>query len=99
MEWTWDPDKDRLNRSKHGISFDTAVKVFDDPFAFSEQDRHVGGEERWQTIGMIGGIAVVLVAHTFSVDEDGIEAGRIISARRATNRERTRYEQERRRYF
>ena len=30
MRWTWDPEKDRINRRKHGISFQAAILVFDD---------------------------------------------------------------------
>jgi len=64
--------------------------VFDDPNQLSIQDRYEGGEERWQTIGLVNGIAVLIVAHTFS-DDDGEEIIRIISARKATPRERRRY--------
>jgi len=50
----------------------------------------VEGEERWQTLGAIGGEVVVLVAHTH-VEEDGEEVIRIISARKATPLERKAY--------
>jgi uncharacterized DUF497 family protein len=91
----WDPEKNRSNERKHGIGFETAMRAFADPFAFSRLDRIEGGEERWQTIGLIDVVAVVLVAHTFHEDDHGEETIRIISARRATKRERQRYEQER----
>ncbi len=91
MQFEWDDAKDRLNRRKHGIGFETAARVFLDPLALSNQDRHVDGEERWQTIGMIDGRYVVVVAHT-NRDRDGIEIIRIISARAAEPRERRRYE-------
>jgi uncharacterized DUF497 family protein len=89
-EFTWDERKNRANRKKHRISFETASLVFDDPFHISVQDREVDGEERWQTIGMVNGVHVLLVAHT--VDE---EAGliRVLSARKATRRERSIYAQ------
>jgi uncharacterized protein len=89
-EFTWDERKNRANRKKHRISFETAALVFDDPFHISVQDREVDGEARWQTIGMVNGVHVLLVAHT--VDE---EAGliRILSARKATRRERSIYAQ------
>jgi uncharacterized DUF497 family protein len=92
LRYEWDPHKDRINRIKHGVSFDTACLVFDDPAHISIQDRHEQGEERWQTLGSIGGVVVLLVAHTYreSADEEVI---RIISARKATRRERQRYEQ------
>ena len=50
----------------------------------------VEGEERWQTLGSVGGVVVLLVAHTFR-DEEGEEVIRIISARKATARERRIY--------
>ena len=91
MRFEWDPIKDRLNSAKHKIGFDTARLVFDDPQALSLQDRTVEGEDRWQTLGMIGGVVVVLVAHTYR-DKDGEEVVRIISARKATPLERRWYE-------
>jgi uncharacterized DUF497 family protein len=36
MEFDWDPSKEASNRAKHGIRFDEAVTVFDDPFAIIE---------------------------------------------------------------
>lgn len=98
MRWLWDLNKDRVNRRKHGIGFETALRVFSDPFAMSEQDRVEDGEERWRTIGLIEGMTVVLVAHTFREEPDGAVMIRIISARRATRQERKRYEEERRRH-
>jgi uncharacterized protein len=95
LRFIWDPEKNLTNERKHGLGFDTATRVFDDPFAFSRLDRIEEGEERWQTIGLIDAVAVVLVAHTFREDEHGEEIIRIISARRATRHERQRYEQER----
>lgn len=76
---------------KHHISFETATGVFDDPHYVTEQDREVDGEERWQTIGQVEGVMALMVAHTI-VDEQDDVIFRIISARRATARERRRYE-------
>ena len=90
MRFEWDPNKSRANRRKHGVSFETAVVVFDDPNHLSVQDRVEEGEERWQTLGLAGGITILIVAHTV-VEEDGEEVIRIISARKATPRERRRY--------
>ncbi len=46
MQFAWDEAKNRSNRRKHGISFETAVRVFLDPLHLSRQDRIVEGEER-----------------------------------------------------
>jgi uncharacterized DUF497 family protein len=83
----WDETKNRRNVAKHGIHFETAVLVFEDPYALVRLDHIVEGEERWQTIGTIDGLIVLLVAHTL----DG-ELIRIISARKATPGERKLYE-------
>jgi len=92
VRFEWDPAKADANRSKHGVSFETACEVFNDPLHLSVQDRHVGGEERWITIGMAGDMLILAVAHTVREAEDE-EVLRIISARRATQRERERYEE------
>lgn len=63
MRWAWDPNKNRRNQRVHGLSFETAVLVFDDPLALSRADHHAR-EERWQTVGIIGEVAV-LVVHTW----------------------------------
>lgn len=93
MRWIWDAEKDRANQRKHGLGFATAQLVFEDPLALSRADIHPE-EERWQTVGMIGSV-VVLVVHTWPEvsPEDGEEVGRIISARKATPHERQLYEE------
>ncbi|MFP5230581.1 MAG: BrnT family toxin [Acidobacteriota bacterium] len=91
MRFTWDEAKNLLNRRKHGIGFDTAIRVFLDPLHFTRLDRVVDGEERWQTIGSVDGWLLILVAYTV-IDEDQ-EWLRIISARRATRQERIDYEE------
>jgi uncharacterized DUF497 family protein len=90
--FVWDEEKSRRNLAKHKVSFETAKLVFDDPRAVSRLDRVEDGEERWQTLGLAGGIVVLLVAHTYR-EESGEEVIRIISARKATAHERTVYEQ------
>jgi len=92
LQFTWDERKNRVNRKKHGISFETAALVFDDPYHVSIQDRVVGDELRWQTIGMINGVNILIVAHTIFESEDQ-EVVRIISARKATFQERSIYAQ------
>ena len=93
VRWTWDANKDRINRRKHSLDFETAQFVFDDPYAASRRDSHLD-EERWQTIGIIGNV-VVFVVHTWPEPVRGSveEFGRIISARKATPHERRAYEE------
>jgi uncharacterized protein len=91
MRFLWDEAKNRGNRKKHGISFDTAVEVFLDPLHLTREDRVSGGEQRWQTIGMVNGLLLVLVA--YAVVDDREEILRIISARRVTRQERIEYEE------
>lgn len=91
MRFEWDERKDRSNWIKHRVSFETATLVFEDPFHLSRLERIEDGEERWQTIGFASGQVLLLVAHT-TRDLDNEEVIRIISARRATDNERKRYE-------
>lgn len=93
MKVVWDEAKNRRNQQKHGVSFETAQLVFTDPRHVSIQDRFEDGEERWQTLGLVGGVVVLIVAHTVYEDENDEEVIRILSARKATQRERLRYEQ------
>ena len=95
IRFEWDPVKASRNERKHGITFEDAVCVFDDPYSLFEQDRtDERGEQRWQAIGLVAGIIVLLVVHT--IREDGPdEIVRIISARRATREESVRYDQSR----
>jgi uncharacterized protein len=86
----WDDKKAASNFRKHGVRFEEAALVFNDPFSLSAQDRIENGEQRWQTIGMAGGCLLLLVAHTVQFED--IEVVRIISARPADRKERKRYE-------
>ncbi len=90
LEFAWDARKNRSNARKHGISFDPASLVFDDPFHVTIQDREVEGEVRWQTIGMANE-QLLLVAHTVEDEGEDEELIRIISARKATRQERSIY--------
>jgi len=91
MRFEWDEAKNRRNMTKHGLSFETAQLVFEDPNLLSLLDRVIEGEERWQSIGMLEGISVILVAHTYQ-DGGGEDVIRIIPARKATRLERKSYE-------
>lgn len=63
MRWNWDPGKAAANRTKHGLSFETAALVFDDPLHASTLDPHPHGD-RWQTVGAVGPV-LLLVNHTW----------------------------------
>lgn len=91
MRFVWDEEKSRRNLANHKVSFEAAKLVFDDPRALSQIERVEDGEERWQTLGLAGGMVVLLVAHTYR-EEAGEEIIRIISARKATAYERKIYE-------
>jgi uncharacterized protein (DUF4415 family)/uncharacterized DUF497 family protein len=84
--FTWGAAKAATNRIKHGVSFETAVRVFADPFALSEQDRIEAGEYRWQTIGAVEGTLILLVAHASQEAAQGAEVVRILSAREPLGR-------------
>lgn len=90
VRFSWDERKNRANRRKHGVSFETATLAFADPFVIFGQDREVDGEARWQAIGRVDEQILLLVAHTYEENESE-EAIRIISARRAAAQEREAY--------
>jgi uncharacterized protein len=92
--FTWDPRKASSNFEKHRISFHAAIQVFDDPLAVFLQDRIEDGEPRWQVIGTVKGIEVLLVAYVSKGFDDNTEYIRIISARRADKHERQIYERQ-----
>lgn len=92
MIFSWDDTKAASNLDKHGVSFELAAQVFDDPFHVSVLERIENYEERWQTIGLVEGLVLLLVAHTVWDDDEDTEI-RIISARKATKQERRIYEQ------
>jgi uncharacterized DUF497 family protein len=92
MRFEWDEAKNETNRTKHGIDFETAQLIFDDPFCITFVERVTDGEERWHAIGSIEKIVVLVVAHTYREEaSDGVI--RIVSARRATPKERKHYDQ------
>jgi uncharacterized protein len=56
LRFEWDERRNASNLRKHGVDFDTASLVFDDPMQLPTQDRVVDGEARWQTIGLAAGV-------------------------------------------
>ena len=78
MIFEWDEKKNRRNRAKHGVSFEAATLVFEDPHAVGVPERAEEGEERWKTVGMPAGVVLLLVVHTHR-EEGGEEYIRVIS--------------------
>ena len=88
MQFEWDPEKAKLNRRKHKVTFEEAVTVFYDPLSATFDDAdHSAGEQRLITIGFSSQGRLLVVSHT----ERGA-ALRIISARKATSHERKKHE-------
>jgi hypothetical protein len=91
IQFEWDEAKAQTNRVKHGVTFEDAV-LGEDPNVVSEQDRIIEGEARWQSVGLVRGVLLLLVAHTSELAKDEqLEIVRIISARKANRKERKRY--------
>ena len=92
MRFEWDPKKSDTNAKKHGVSFEEARQVFNDPLHLSIMDERFNYfEERWVTLGQTSDRQILVVVNLF-FDEDGEEVIRIISAREATKNERKQYE-------
>ncbi|MGB6198366.1 MAG: BrnT family toxin [Candidatus Acidiferrales bacterium] len=92
MRFEWDENKSHQNRRKHGVGFETATLVFDDPYALTKRDLDFDDEERWVTVGAVGPGSLLFVVHLFR-DRDDEEIIRIISARAAEFVERKAYEE------
>ena len=88
MQFEWDDEKEKINIVKHGIDFTTAARVFKDRNRLELYDEaHSDTEDRYITIGIIDGIAyLVMVVYT-----EREESIRLISARKATKQERRMY--------
>jgi uncharacterized protein len=88
-DFEWDEAKAVENYAKHGVSFETAIRAFDDAFAIERlDDRADYGEDRYSILGMVDG-RLLYVAYT--VREDVI---RIISARGAGSYEKRQYHED-----
>ena len=89
MHFEWDEDKEKRNITKHGIDFSMAALVFYDENRLEWYDeRHSDEEDRFIAIGQIGNVTVILLV----VYTDRGDAIRIISARKATKKERRQYD-------
>lgn len=86
LYFEWNNRKALTNLAKHGVSFETARKVFDDPFAVDIEDRSANfGEVRRRIVGVGNGLILTVIYTERS------ELIRIISARKATRAERKEY--------
>lgn len=88
LRFEWDENKARQNVEKHGISFEEAVTVFGDPLSLTIDDPlHSQEERRFVTLGESSDRELLVVVHA-----DREDTIRVISARKATRRERRDYE-------
>ncbi|OGQ81381.1 MAG: hypothetical protein A3F90_12980 [Deltaproteobacteria bacterium RIFCSPLOWO2_12_FULL_60_19] len=88
----WDPRKARANRLKHGVSFEEGATAFLDPDGLDGEDlEHSTAEPRRLRLAKSGFGRVLVIAYTLRRRGDE-ENTRIISARRASRKERKRYE-------
>jgi uncharacterized protein len=91
LRFEWDPRKDAENQRKHRVSFEEAESVFSDEHALLIDDpEHSTTEARFVLLGLSIRFRVLLVVHSYREQAAVI---RIISARRATKQERSRYDQ------
>ena len=87
MDFEWDTQKAAENLRKHGVGFPEAIRIFHDPHRIEREDTRTSyGETRMQVIGLVG-VRVLVVIYTPRADRI-----RIISARKANQRERRAYD-------
>ncbi|MBI2822565.1 MAG: BrnT family toxin [Acidobacteria bacterium] len=87
MSYEWDARKAEAILRKHGVDFADAVTALEDQLAVTIRDLHPEEENRFITVGMDGLGRLLVVVYTWRGD-----AIRVISARKATRRERQQYE-------
>jgi uncharacterized DUF497 family protein len=88
LRFCWDDSKAASNLDKHGVSFEAATYVFDDPMRLEHEERFSRGEHRNIVIGRVDDVLLTVVC----CSPEG-NLCRIISARIATSHERKSYEQ------
>jgi hypothetical protein len=99
VRYEWEERKNRLNRTKHGISFEMAALVFEDEDCLVRPDRTgETGEQRWHAIGSAriepDAAVVLVVVHVYREESNGEEIIRIISARKAEKNDIRRYREQ-----
>lgn len=92
LRFEWDETKNQINRSKHGIWFEEAQSVFDDPGGrvFLDSDHSDDDEDRFVIVGLSSTARLLVVVHCYRESDSVI---RIISARKATKKEEEFYEE------
>ncbi|MCL4456536.1 MAG: BrnT family toxin [Nitrospirae bacterium] len=94
MKIEWDEKKNKENTTKHGVDFKEASEIFDDPFCISILDKRFDySEERWISLGCTADGKLLVTGYAYYLAENVEERIRIITARRATKKEREQYEE------
>ena len=89
LRFEWDPDKNKQNQRKHGVTFEEAESVFlDEHGLFMSDPDHSEHEDRFILLGLSSGLRSLVVCHCYRAGEDVV---RIISARKANPSERRQY--------
>lgn len=89
LRFEWDPDKNKQNQRKHGVTFEEAESVFsDDQGLFMSDPDHSEDEDRFILLGLSSALRSLVVCHCYREGEDVV---RIISARKANPSERRQY--------
>ena len=92
-DFEWDPKKAGSNLLKHKVGFERAATIFRDPNLLSISDEEYSEtEERWITMGVDETGILLAISHKFETLDATVSRIRIISARRATKREKEQYE-------
>ena len=89
LKFTWDPEKEKSNRAKHGFSFEEAATCFYDPMHILISDPDSSEEDRSVLVGVSSKSRLLVVVHLEKKDA----TIRLISARKATRSERKHYEE------
>lgn len=94
MQFEWDEKKNKSSIKSHGVSFEEAAEVFDDPFCISMLDKRFNYyEERWISLGSTIKGKIIVTGYAYYLAENSEERIRIITARKATRKEREQYEE------
>lgn len=90
LHFEWDPRKAAVNFKKHGVSFEEAKSAFlDERAKLIDDPDHSEDEDRFVLLGLSSALRILVVCHCYRSDDGAI---RIISARKATARERKSYD-------